>query len=142
MDNISSFWSLDNIDSIYGYGKEYLYSLIHDYEMYIRDFGYIPISNFLKGWTCIPPSIFRSLKPGYKLFDINGTQVTIQTEPDPYDGMFIEAIDDINKSGFIIFAGELYAKNISHEDYIYKSIKPKGETLCPILITKTKQPQS
>ena len=139
------------VGAMYSHGKDYLYGLLIDYERYVHDFGYIPISQFIEGWTCIPPSIFDKLRKTDRVFDYNGDALIICENPYTYgeDNVTYVTVTPVNEDGTIdasntysLNSGELYSYNVIHMDYFYKTIKAKGEPLCPILITKTSQPQS
>ena len=145
---IDIVWKDSTISSMYELGSDYLYGLAIDYERYVKDFGFIPINEFIQGWTCTPPHILETLKKFDNVYDYNGNPLVI-AEVNVYndDDIFVE-VSPLNEDGeessysYILSAGEIYSYNVIHTDYFYKSIKSKGETLCPILITKTKQPQS
>ena len=89
---------------------------------------------------------FETLKKFDNVYDYNGNPVVI-AEVNVYndDDIFVEVFS-VNEDGeessnsYMLNASEIYSYNVIHVDYFYKSIKPKGEALCPILITKTKQP--
>lgn len=151
--NINIGWRQEDATAtaMYTHGKNYLYSLIVDYERYMVDFGFIPVAKFITGWTCIPPHIFKALKPTDRVYNYKGEPMIVVDEPYTYnedeESWYIEvcSVDEDgneSKTSFMMDIGELYSYNVIHMDYNYKNIKPKGEQLCPILITETKQPQN
>ena len=147
-------WSqaISSIPTVYNCGKNYLYSFIMDYERYVSNFGYITTLSFLRGWTCLSPEEFKSLNVTDICYTYQGEKVSVVEEPTIYDEddevMYVE-VAKVNKEGqvcgttYMLDCGELYSHRVIHMDYLYnKDFRPKGEHLCPILITKTKQPQN
>ena len=69
-----------------------------------------------------------------------GEEVTIKLKKMNDDGSY----DDTGRYNEVLQTGDIYEDNITHKDYLRKSLKRKEseEPLCPILITKTNPPQS
>lgn len=152
---MAKFWEKATLSDVYDNGPGYMYSLLCDYEKYVRDFGYIPINNFIPKWTCISYILFSNLIPGDIVFSPQGTKFIIIDYPFESDDEALLCVevailkddgtyDDTGQYTEILQSGDLYSTDIVHLDYRWKKIKRKEseEPLCPILITKTNQLQS
>lgn len=147
-------WAHSNANDVSYNGANYLYSVLLDYERYIRDFGYIPLDDFIKDWKCVTYKAFSELRPGdfvytpyghrYKVIEEayesdDETSLYIEVAEEKEDGSF----DESGRSNQIVQTGDVYSENVIHEHYRWKQKIRRGEEkLCPILITKTNQPQS
>ena len=144
-------WDNHNVADVCDNGPNYMYSLICDYEKYIKSFGVIPINIFLKGWTCIQYVDFSNFRIGDTVYTANGDEyeiIDIPYESDDEVNLYVE-VRHIRKDGKIssttdiLQTGDIYFASVVHKDYYRKKIKRENEEpLCPILITKTNQPQN
>lgn len=148
---MSYSWANCTMSDVNENGRGYPYTLIFDYERYVKDFGFIPVNDFIKGWTCITRDSFGSLGLTDIVYDCNGNKYVVMDEPyesDDEEYLYVEVrkVDEdgeVQSSGETLCTGDLYSENAIHQDYHWKKIKQKGEEkLCPILITKTNQLQN
>lgn len=130
-------------------GKNYMYSLICDYEDYVNSYGFISIDRFIQKWNCMNRQTFESLKPGDTFYLPSGVlyrALDYAYESDDEDCLYVECVQDglDDSQAEILSSGDVYVAPIVHDDIRWKKkIKRKdGEKLCPILITKTKQLQN
>lgn len=136
---------------VFDNGHEYTFSLLLDYEKYIEKFGYVSLSKFLKGWTCIARNYFENLKIDDIIYNETGQKHKVISDvySDDYNELYVEAVE-LDENGeeheypYSIYAGTAYSREVPHIDYLYKNriIREGDKPLCPILITKTNQPQS
>lgn len=121
--------------------RNYLYNLIVDYENYMKDYGFIPLDDFILKWNCLLLDDFDKLKPGDIVYDCVGNKLTITDYPYVGDNDIDHYVEADN--GDIYNAGDLYKKDYSSALMDYKKKICEGEkATCPILITKTKQHQN
>ena len=143
----------DNVLDVNNNGPNYLLSLIYDYEKYMRDFGFITMREFIKGCKCITRKTFERLQVGDFVYTPDGRRFVVAEEPweaDDEISLFVEVAktDDISintfKNTITMQSGDLYSEDVIHEHYRWKKKinRESEESLCPILITKTNQPQS
>jgi hypothetical protein len=146
-------WVAATLSDVLDNGPNYMYSLLCDYERYIKNFGFIPVELFLSDWTCITYKNFELLGPGDIVYTPQGVPYVIVDSPYESDdevSLYIEAVkmnddgsyDDTGRYNELLQTGDIYEDNITHKDYARKRKKESEEPLCPILITKTNQPQS
>ena len=147
-------WTNATLGDVSSNGANYMYSLLCDYEKYLKDFGYITIQDFLPRWTCITYKSFEKLYVGDSVYDCVGNEYIVMDEPYESDDetyLYIEvaklredrSFDDTGSSNDTFQSGDLYKSPVIHGDYLWKKIKKeREEQLCPILITKTNQPQN
>lgn len=142
-------WKGKDISYVFDCGPEYMYSLLIDYEKYVKSFGFIPVQDFLEGWKCIAPgSALGELNAGDFVYTDNGSKykvydVFISDDDLPYVDAYPELDDGSTLKVSTTFpAGTVYSEKVTHKDYYWKKIKEREESICPILITKTNQPQS
>ena len=148
-------WEGADLSTVSRDGASYLYSLLCDYERYIDNFHFITIQDFLQGWTCISREDFVNLTCGDRVYTPQGQEYVVMEEPwesDDETCVYVEVtmvkddgtFDNTGRLNEILCTGDLYACDKIHMDYFYKVIKRKEseEPICPILITKTNQPQS
>lgn len=148
-------WETSDLSDVHNNGPGYMYSLICDYERYVRDFGYIPISLFIEGWKCITWKSFGQLIPGDYVYTPQGVRYIVMEEPYESDDemyLYVEvtkerddgSFDMSGRSNETLQTGDLYCEDVFHADYRRKKIKIKEseEKIWPILITKTNPPQS
>ncbi len=142
----------DHICDVYDNGSNYMLALICDYEKYIETFGYVSVSQFLHGWSCIPRTVFQNLQSGCHVYDPQGRCYRIIEEPYESEDetcMYVK-VAHIQEDGVIssttetLATGDIYSEPYIHYDYQWKKqqLKESEEKPCPILITKTSQPQS
>ena len=147
-------WEQATLGDVWNNGANYMYSLLCDYERYIKNYGYITVNDFLLQWTCITYDSFASLHVGDIVYDPSGTKYIVMERPwesDDETYLCIE-VTTVNKDGTFdrtgssnetLHTGDLYNEPVTHRDYLWKIRKKESEeALCPILITKTNQPQS
>ena len=140
-------WEQSTLNKVYDCGNHYLYALIRDYENYIKDYDkYIPLETFLERWTCISPEGFKLLQKGDNVYDYSGMKYTIQNfyYDNDFETMMVN-VEGCYGEKRIFCNGDLYGAPYIHYDYSsWEKIKQKEseEQLCPILITKTNQPQN
>lgn len=136
---------------VYDNGPEYTFSLLLDYENYVKDYGAISTKDFLKGWTCICRSSFENFKINDIVYDVNGFKykVTDQVYYDDESMPYVEATQifaDGRESDYTstLYAGDVYSDSKVHTDYYFrrKKLQEGEESICPILITKINQPQN
>ena len=151
---LNKTWEGADLSTVSNNGVGYLYTLLCDYERYVRDFGFIDVEEFLQKWTCIPYNAFVNLAPGDTVYAFHGQKYIVVDEPWEADNesyMYIAitklnddgTFDDTGKYNEILNNGDLYAYDKIHMDYYHKKKKKESEEpICPILITKTNQPQS
>ena len=152
---LTKTWVAANLSDVSDNGPNYMYSLLCDYERYIKNFGFIPVELFLSNWTCVTYKKFELLGPGDIVYTPQGVPYVIVDDPYESDdevSLYVEAVkmnddgsyDDTGRYNEVLQTGDIYEDNITHKDYARKSLKRKEseEPLCPILITKTNQPQS
>lgn len=143
----------DRLSDVHDNGPNYMYALIYDYEEYVSKFGYISISVFLHGWSCIPRSLFTFLSSGDIVYDPQGRRYRIIGSPyqssDDETTVFIEAAhiredNAISSTTEILSSGDIYFEPFVHYDFQWKKqqLKESEEKPCPILITKKSQLQS
>lgn len=134
----------------------YMTALVYDYEQYVKDFGYLPVEEFIKGWTIMVHEDMERVvekqestvvytingKGSTETVDICGDESYYNQEHETYflccrpvrkDGV----IDITDERTYV--EGDLYYIPFAHIDYLTKTPKSvqKGEKLCPILITRT-----
>lgn len=128
--------------------KDYMYSLLFDYEQFILKYGLIPVTEFIDTWTCLSENQLKNLDVGDIVYDCTGNEYRLIDHPyyaDDEISIYMEAVNTANPNGQtdILQSGEIYGRPIVNTKILYSKIKPKGETkLCPILITNQRQPQS
>lgn len=158
--------------TIYDLNSDYLKILLLDYEKTILhlDGNSLSIEEFLLNWNCISFELFETLKPFDKVYDHKGNEYYIidyaveSYEDDNTAGYSIDVCsDDYMKTNCFtlktqqdldnippserctFYTGDLYTSSTINDLYeihtIKKQQKEKSE-LCPILITKTNQPQN
>jgi hypothetical protein len=140
----------DHICDVHDNGPNYLFGLICDYEEYVRNFGYVSISSFLHGWSCIPSAIFEFLSPGENVYDSFGKCYRIIDHPRETDNGYVVEVTMVKDDGTItdltqtLSSGDIYSEPHVHYDYQWKKhqLKESEEKPCPILITKISQLQS
>lgn len=143
-------WETCTIRDILECGPNYLYSLLYDYELYNHHFGYISLTDFLRGWKCVTPDTINLLKPTDIIYDAKGVRYKVTEDPSNYDeNIFIEAVKQLDDGSTwgtteMIGMGDVYSEDVIHEDFRWKKRinRESEEIICPILITKTNQPQS
>lgn len=146
-------WKGNTLADVNDNGQNYLYSLAYDYEKYVQTFGYIPMNLFITDWTCIRYDDFDKLRPGDFVYSSVGTRYKIIDYPflsDDETTMYVEACrypDDntVYTSTDMLTSGDIYFDSVIHKDFRHRRIrkrKEREELLCPILITKTNQPQN
>ena len=152
MDNYT--WTNCTIGDVSNNGANYMYSLLCDYERYIKDFGYITVQEFLPLWTCITYKSFAKLQVGDSVYLPGGIELIVMDDPfesDDETSLYVEVVqvkedgtfDDTGNSNEVLNTGDLYSSPVPHKDYLWRKIKKESEELlCPILITKTNQPQN
>lgn len=147
-------WEHCSVHDVSYNGGNYLYSLVCDYERYLKDFGFITLDEFIKDWKCVTYKAYSELQIGdfvysphglrYKVMDTpyesdDETCLYMEVAPEREDGSF----DESGKSNEVIQDGDVYSENVIHDHYRWKKKINRGEErVCPILITKTNQPQS
>ena len=151
---LTTTWTSATLSDVCDNGPGYMYSLLCDYERYVRDFGYIPIAMFIPGWNNITYKEFVNLSPSDIVFTPNGIKYIVVDDPyesDDETRMYVEVVklnddgsyDDTGKSNETLETGDLYCVSFVHRDYRRKRLKKESEEpICPILITKTNQPQN
>lgn len=148
-------WSKSTLYDVRDCGPNALFSFICDYERATRDYGWIPVYEFVKTWTAIRWKDFENLQEGDIVYDYMGEKYQCIEQPyisedEQYlnieclkltnDGM-IKVSPTGNNEIFCI--GDLYfAPNYTRLAEYRHKILEREERACPILITKTKQPQS
>lgn len=141
----------DHICDVYDNGPNYMFSLICDYEKYVKEFGYISITTFLHGWSCIPRNQFQFLSSGERVYDPQGRcYQVIEDARETDDESYVVEVAMVKAGGIIsdltqtLSTGDLYSEEFVHYDYQWKKqqLQESEEKPCPILITKTSQPQS
>lgn len=151
---LNETWNGAELSDVADNGSGYMYSLICDYEQYVKDFGYIDVIEFLQHWTCITFSSFEKLNIGDTVYNCHGKEYIVMDEPYESDDeiwLYIEVAeikpdgtyDESGCTNDTFATGDLYNAPIQHKDYSWKKIKRESEEpLCPILITKTSQHQN
>lgn len=148
-------WSKSTLYDVRDCGPNALFSFICDYERATRDYGWIPVYEFVKTWTAIRWKDFENLQEGDIVYDYMGekyqcVEQSYLSDDEQYlnieclkltnDGM-IKVSPTGNNEIFCI--GDLYfAPNYTRLAEYRHKILEREERACPILITKTKQPQS
>ena len=141
----------DNPGQAYDNGPNYSFNLLLDYEEYMESYGFTTIVEFLKGWTCINRYSFENLQIDDIIYDATGCQYKVVGEViwDDYNIPYVDAKQiyaDREESSYAqaIHAGDAYYDSKVHTDYHYKrkTFRQGDEPICPILITKTNQPQN
>lgn len=147
-------WKTATLSDVSDNGSNYLYSLVCDYERYVKNFGFIPIGLFIQGWTCITYKQFEALNIGDIVYTPQGVAYVVTDEPYESDDeihLYVECsamksdgtYDDTGNNVDVLQSGDIYYTDVTHEDYKRKLIKSESEEpLCPILITKTNPPLS
>ena len=148
-------WSGATLNEVSCQGTNYLYSLLCDYERYIKNYGYISIEDFLPQWTCITYHSFQSLSIGESVYAPDGNEYIVMETPcesDDESYLLVEVtridddgkFDDTGWSNETFTTGDLYNEPVTHRDYKWrkKINREREEKICPILITKTNQPQN
>lgn len=138
-------WINMTLKDVQDNGPKYVSSLINDYEQYVHDFGYIPIFEFIQGWTCITYRSFQDLSVNDKVYDAAGQLFSIASEVfagKDYSYVYANLNGDENATRILI-SGTIYSDSVIYKDY-HKKVKNKEseEQLCPILITKINQHQN
>lgn len=152
---LNETWEKAFLSDVADNGPNYMYSLLCDYEQYVKDFGYIDVKVFLQQWTCITFKSFEQLITGDIVYNCTGVKYIVMDESyesDDENILYIEATKvkkdgTFDKTGFAnetFMTGDLYTLPIQHKDYSWRKKKRKEseEPLCPILITKTNQLQN
>lgn len=146
-------WDNRTLSDVSANGPNYMYSLLCDYERYVKSFGYIPVELFLQDWKCITYNAFAKLTPGDYIYTPQGVQYRVVDEPYESDdelSLYVEVTmvkpdGSIDTNTEILQSGDIYSEDVTHGDYRRKrprDPKEREEKVCPILITKTNQPQS
>lgn len=139
-------------------GSVYLYNFIMDYNDYMKECrAYIPIGNFLRIWTCIPPQAFSYLKQGDTFFYGPTEVICMDNAFESSEGMLMVEVEEYaspsNNPSIFITEGDAYCK---HKPWIipperYPAVLRNDnrrlngkEALCQkaVLITKTNQQSS
>lgn len=149
-----SNWKNSTLSDVSDGGPNSLYSLICDYQKATKDYGWMPVDDFVKSWTAIRWKDFANLQEDDIVYDCNGNKwKCIEPSYMSVDEMYLHvACTKINEDssfntnigGTEIFTiGDLYFAPYYTRLAEYKhKILEREERACPILITKTKQPQS
>lgn len=147
-------WINATIGDVSSNGTNYMYSLLCDYQQYLKNFDYITIQDFLPQWTCITYKSFTKLYIGDSVYDCVGNEYIVMDTPyesDDETHLYIEVVqlkedktfDDTGASNQVMQTGDLYSEPVTHKDYKWRKRKiEREEKICPILITKTNQHQS
>ena len=158
--------------TIYDLSMDYLKILLLDYEKTILhlDGNSLSIEEFLLNWNCISFEHFESLKPFDKVYNYEGHEYYIidyaveSYEDDHTAGYSIDVCsDDYMKANYstlktqqdldnippseryTFYTGDLYTSSTINDLYEIHTIKKQQKEknkICPILITKTNQPQN
>lgn len=158
--------------TIYDLNSDYLKILLLDYEKTILhlDGNSLSIEEFLLNWNCISFEHFEELEPFDKVYDCNGNMYyIIETPVESYEdsntaGYSIDVCSDdymeTNRSMLktqedldnippsercTFYTGDLYISSTINDLYKIHTIKKQQKEkskVCPILITKTNQPQN
>ena len=148
-------WSKSSLYDVRDCGPNALFSFICDYERATRDYGWIPVYEFVKTWTAIRWKDFENLQEGDIVYDYMGKKYQCVEQSylsDDEQYLNIECLKLTNDSMIkvsstgnneIFCIGDLYfAPNYTRLAEYRHKILEREERACPILITKTKQPQS
>ena len=143
-------WEHCTMKDLIDYGANYLYAFMCDYERYNHFYGFISVADFLRGWKCVTPDSLASLKRSDNVYDAKGVRYKVTEDSSNYDDcIFIEVIRQLDDGSFsgtteMIAMGDVYSEDVIHDDFRWKKRinRESEETICPILITKTNQPQS
>lgn len=158
--------------TIYDLNSDYLKILLLDYEKTILhlDGNSLSIEEFLLNWNCISFEHFEKLEQFDKVYDCNGNMYyIIETPVESYEdnntaGYSIDVCSDdymeTNRSMLktqedldnippsercTFYTGDLYISSTINDLYKIHTIKKQQKEkskVCPILITKTNQPQN
>lgn len=129
--------------------RNYLRSLLYDYELYIREFHHVvTLDEFVKGWTIITPEDFGNLKPGDKVYTEGGEEFTIIEAPWISSGSYDEdmltiEVQDYKNNTLYLEAGCVWSEPVCHEDYAWRKKYYEEEIKeWPTLIIRKKERQS
>ena len=148
-------WSNATLSDVQDGGPNTMYSFICDYERAIKDYGWMPVNEFIKTWTAIRWKDFENLQDGDIVYDYEGNKwqcIELAYMSDDEQYLNVECVQ-LTHNGMIkvsstgnneIFCiGDLYfASNYTRLAEYKHKILEREERACPILITKTKQLQS
>lgn len=102
-------------------GCVYVYNFLLDYQRYMELCGgYVPVLDFLKNWTCIPPEKFTYLKKGDIFYYGPEEMVCIDDAFQQDDGTWLVEAERHTMvktgQGMFITEGDAYCK---HSPWIY-----------------------
>lgn len=150
-----SNWKNSTLSDVSDGGPNSLYSLICDYQRATKDYGWMPVDDFVKSWTAIKWKDFENLQEDDIVYDCSGNkwkciESSYMSDDEMYlnvecaridkDGSFSTTIvsTEIFTIGDLYFA-PYYTRLVK---YRRKKIEREEEKACPILIIKTKQHQN
>ena len=148
-------WSKSTLSDVKDCGPNALFSFICDYERATRDYGWIPVYEFVKTWTAIRWKDFENLQEGDIVYDYMGekyqcVEQSYLSDDEQYlnieclkltnDGMI--KVSPTGNNEFLCIGDLYFAPNYTRLAEYRHKILEREERACPILITKTKQPQS
>ena len=123
-------------------------SLIYDYEQFVLNYETISLTEFIQDWNCLPNAAVEQLRKDDIIYDVNGcpyivlkSRYTVAYDGTQLFGVHCYGYDYPNyKNEYYLETGEIYSSNVYNSKIKY--IKPKGDKICPTLITKTNQHQN
>ena len=149
-----SDWNNNILSDVSDGGPNSLYSLICDYQKATKDYGWMPVNDFVKSWTAIKWKDFKNLQKDDIVYDYSGSKwICIDSSylDDDEIHLYVECVRINKDSSFntsigyteTFSIGDLYfAPNYTRlAEYRHKNLE-REERACPILITKTKHPQN